>query len=808
MAPPRSVSPFASPRPLRSPRTATPKVIKRNISLCDLADDGPAQLDSLDANRAQVGKEARSLLKDAQEACDEEAFQAAERAAQDALQMFREIGDRSGIAQALRCIVSAYQGRDEFDAAYNRASEELERCRANGNKLGEAAMMMSLVDLKLLQAVRPKEVISLAKSALAMVQQLKDRAWEAEGLVTLARSYENTQKGENMLRAARAAVEAFKQVGDRKGEAKALHYLAAAASLNNEVMEAVRCSSEACAIFSELGLACQEAAELMSLAEFHKSCKDDMKMLQAAEDAMAIYRAKNSLSGQSNALRLLVKSHCTAQNDLKGIEVAEAALEQFRGQRYKRGEAVALDQIASVQYNMRRPSEALDNALQALDIIKELEDLPWEAVMLHSVAALRCAMKQYAEALQAAQEAIWILEDIGDRSGQAYVRLNTVLQVQTQLQEYQEALSTAEEAVAIFRELKDRRGEATGLLLAANVYKMVGQLEEAEKWLLEAQEIFEDLGERRLLAQVLHSMAKIHIAKQEPAEAVRLAYEAHALCKRARDKAAEAGTLLFTVEAHLSFIAQLVENGRMRGSRELEEQLSKAEKAGTAAKRIADKLGHQQTIADCFYALSEVNLVSGRYQEALDGAEEGIKIYQDVGYQLGECTFVNMRAQALLVSGKNDEALIAAQEAVSMAKAMDDKPLEVLAQEILDKVLQGQQMGVQPTQVSQPRYVQEEEEDEIQEVPAESRIEEEKPKGLEPAIVSDMLHNMLREMMGSDMESDTPLMDAGVDSLMSIEFRSQVNQAFSGLGLSSTLTFDYPTIRELTGHIVDKSKNQ
>ena len=82
---------------------------------------------------------------------------------------------------------------------------------------------------------------------------------------------------------------------------------------------------------------------------------------------------------------------------------------------------------------------------------------------------------------------------------------------------------------------KDRRGEATvaapevlrfheatlakasseALLLAANVYKMVGQLEEvfewvedllsllslpcqAEKWLLEAQEIFEDLGERRL----------------------------------------------------------------------------------------------------------------------------------------------------------------------------------------------------------------------------------------------------------------------------------------------------------------------
>jgi len=67
---------------------------------------------------------------------------------------------------------------------------------------------------------------------------------------------------------------------------------------------------------------------------------------------------------------------------------------------------------------------------------------------------------------------------------------------------------------------------------------------------------------------------------------------------------------------------------------------------------------------------------------------------------------------------------------------------------------------------------------------------------------------MLREMMGSEVESDTPFMDAGVDSLMSIEFRSQVNQAFRGLGLSNTLTFDYPTVHELTAHIVNKSSER
>ncbi|CAJ1433589.1 unnamed protein product [Effrenium voratum] len=120
------------------------------------------------------------------------------------------------------------------------------------------------------------------------------------------------------------------------------------------------------------------------------------------------------------------------EDDQKGLEVAEAALNEctpqlFRDQHYKRGEAIALDQIGSVLYGMRRPQEALEAATEALDLIKSLEDLPWEAIMLHSVAALHCTLKHYPEALQAAQEAIWILEDIGDRSGQAYVRLNTIL---------------------------------------------------------------------------------------------------------------------------------------------------------------------------------------------------------------------------------------------------------------------------------------------------------------------------------------------------------------------------------------------
>merc|ERR1712061_458160 len=136
----------------------------------------------------------------------------------------------------------------------------------------------------------------------------------------------------------------------------------------------------------------------------------------------------------------------------------------------------------------------------------------------------------------------------------------------------------------------------------------------------------------------------------------------------------------------------------------------------------------------------------------------------------------------------------------AIAQEIGDGELPALAQERLARVqgTQQMQMGMMPVQEYIPEAVPE----------VSSAIEPEKPKGLDALIVGDMLHGMLREMVGVQMESDTPFMDAGVDSLMSIEFRSQVNSAFSGLSLASTLTFDYPTIRELTAHIVEKSENQ
>ena len=65
------------------------------------------------------------------------------------------------------------------------------------------------------------------------------------------------------------------------------------------------------------------------------------------------------------------------------------------------------------------------------------------------------------------------------------------------------------------------------------------------------------------------------------------------------------------------------------------------------------------------------------------------------------------------------------------------------------------------------------------------------------------VQHVAEELLGSHTSSDVPLMEAGLDSLGAVEFRSRLSSQLADAKLPETLVFDYPTLRQVKAHVHD-----
>lgn len=69
------------------------------------------------------------------------------------------------------------------------------------------------------------------------------------------------------------------------------------------------------------------------------------------------------------------------------------------------------------------------------------------------------------------------------------------------------------------------------------------------------------------------------------------------------------------------------------------------------------------------------------------------------------------------------------------------------------------------------------------------------------AQVRSTIEECVRNVLGSDIAGDAPLMSSGLDSLGAVELRNSLEGAL-GLSLPTTLVFDYPTIDAMADYVV------
>merc|ERR1712187_510830 len=83
------------------------------------------------------------------------------------------------------------------------------------------------------------------------------------------------------------------------------------------------------------------------------------------------------------------------------------------------------------------------------------------------------------------------------------------------------------------------------------------------------------------------------------------------------------------------------------------------------------------------------------------------------------------------------------------------------------------------------------------------------PQGLDPEMTRSKLMRLVKDLLAGDaddFENDSPFMEAGMDSLSSVQMMTEVSKEFQ-MSMSPSLIFDFPTVRAMTDHLVEESKS-
>jgi len=655
-------------------------------------------------------------------------------------------------------------------------------------------------------AARVADAYQFATEALDLfrdLQDINDGAWYMEGcvLLVLVTIYHKQNKLAEVRSAASLALQRFQELGDGRNEGRALHGLALAHAMAGKHWDAIKMSQKALWLFRDLGMKRLEASECLALATWSVCDGDWRGVLEMAEEAKELFKQLCISSGEVAALDLFAKACCQLGESERALQETRQVLKRAEKMAAPRTEASLLEIMAGAHLSQGSSKEAVRATEKALAVARTLKDEKWQANLLYVLAQTHLEFQEWAEAWERAHEASELSRKIGETDLDAAVGLHIIVTLQLARNAPDEALTTARSALKQYQRSGDEKGEGTALYIIGCIHSEMHDGSEATNILRKAQEMFQEHGDYKMEANVCRTTAETHLAKKRNKEALRLAHEARVLSSKAKDPAMEVRMCIFATKCHMLVLENLAEPGKApRESFGFQAEWDKALKVASGGKNLARKFGDPALLSEALVSLGDVVLVQNKTQDAMSAADEALDLSRENDFKKGIAAAQVLRARILHIDGRLPDALDAAQQGLKAYADIADSEGEEQARTVLNWL---KETGAT---VSKNESQEEDKADTGVAVASVAEVVEDTgPTVLDASVVQTTLDNILAVLIGNEVEADTPFMDAGVDSLLGIQFRSEMQKNFQGLKLSSTIVFDFPSARSLVDHIVELS---
>ncbi|MBE9138011.1 CHAT domain-containing protein [Nodosilinea sp. LEGE 07088] len=345
---------------------------------------------------AQV--EATRLLRQGLRQLDLSQFQAALQSWEQALEMYRELGDRAGESRTLGNMGIAYRSLGQYERAIDFYEQDLAITREIGDRPGEGAALGNLGNAygDLGQYGR---AIDFYEQRRAIAREVGDRAGEGRALGNMGSVYHRLGQYERAIDFYEQGLAIAHEMGDRGSEGVALGNLGAASHSLGQYERAIELYEQNLAIAREIGDRAEAARTLGNMGIAYHGLGQPERAIEFYEQNLAIAR-----------------------------EIGDRA-----------SEGAALGNLGNAYRSLGQPERAIELYGQDLAIARELGDRVGESRALNNQGATLMRLGQYPQAASALHQSIEIFESlrsalsdsqliaIADTQRQAYQSLESAL---------------------------------------------------------------------------------------------------------------------------------------------------------------------------------------------------------------------------------------------------------------------------------------------------------------------------------------------------------------------------------------------
>lgn len=260
---------------------------------------------------------------------------------EEAVGLYRQIGDKVGEAAALQAAVQVCVQEGDNDSAM-KAARQAVAVLARARLAREEAEAHHLVAKVHLVRREPREAVSSAAQALTLLRRPGDEGGRAEVLETASWAHSLGREAEGAVGAAEEAVSLCRKIGDQRRLATALQALAEAQLLRNDVDLVLETVAESLALIRSLGDEPRVEANLLQLSTIVRLvqlksldiAKTGVKVsakeaLKEAKTSSEMLNAFGDMRLQAESCNVLAQAHMAAGNFETAAGEAKKAYELY-----------------------------------------------------------------------------------------------------------------------------------------------------------------------------------------------------------------------------------------------------------------------------------------------------------------------------------------------------------------------------------------------------------------------------------------------------------------------------------------------